>query len=94
MAHRVAGGVEGLKLDRLADLHHVASFQPYIQARDLVLGAVMGQHLRPGGADHGFVAANVVAVLVRVEDLSDLPTARLGAVQTLAMIERVDGEVA
>ena len=36
------------------------------------------------------VAAGVVAVLVRVEDLGDLPALRLGGGETFPVVERVD----
>jgi hypothetical protein len=92
VAHGVAGRIQRFQLDRLTDLHHVAGLQPHVLAGDLVPGPVMGQHLGAGRTHHGLVAADMVAVLVRVEDLGYLPAAFLGAGETLLVIERVDGK--
>ena len=73
VAHRVAGRVERLELDGLADADDVARAQSPRHVRDLVLARSVRQDARAGLATSGVVAAGVVAVLVGVEDLRDLP---------------------
>ena len=89
MAHRVAGRVEAFELDRLADLDDVAGLEAARHAGDLVLGVGVGQHLGAGRRDHLGIAADMVAVLVGVEDLGDGPALRLAA-QAFLMIQRID----
>ena len=52
----------------------------------------MGQHLGTGGGHHRIVAANVVKVLVGVQDLGDVPAFVFGGFQTLVAVQRVDGQ--
>ena len=73
-----------------ADLDHVAGLHAAIDIRDLAAGFVVRDHLGAGGLHHRGVAAGVVVVLVRVEDLRDAPAVLLGRGQALAVIERVD----
>ena len=77
---------------RLADLDHVAGLDAAIHAGDARAGAVVRDHLGAGGSDHGRIAAGVVVVLVRVENLRDLPALRLGGGQALAVVQRIDRE--
>jgi hypothetical protein len=86
----VARRVQALKLHRLADLDHVTRLDAAIHARDLAAGLVVRDQLGARGLDHRRVAAGVVVMLVRVEDLRDAPAVLLGRGQALAVIERVD----
>jgi hypothetical protein len=58
---------------------------------DLVLGVLVGQQRGAGGGDHRLVAAGVVAVLVGVQHLGDVPAHGLGLGQALLMVQGIDG---
>ena len=90
MAHRVTRRIEAFELDGLADFDHIARAQPAAHLRDLVLGIGVRQYRRLGGRDHLLVAAGVVAVLVRVEDLRDVPALRLGGGEAFLVVQRID----
>jgi hypothetical protein len=90
MAHGVARRVEAFELDRLADLDDIAGAKPAVDALDPVPRIGMRQELRAGGGDHRGIAAGVVAMLMRVENLRDAPALRLGGGEAFLMIERVD----
>ena len=90
VAEGVARRVETLELHRLADLDHVAGLHAAIDTRNLAAGLVVRDQLGAGGLHHRGVAAGMVVVLVRVEDLRDAPAVLLGCGQALAVVERVD----
>src|SRR5437016_11432244 len=69
MRHRMARRVEAFELDGLTDLNDIAGPEAAIDALDLVLGAGMSQQFGMRRADHLFVAAGMVAVMVGVEHL-------------------------
>src|SRR5205823_7166267 len=58
--------------------------------RDLVLGIGMRQYRGFGRRDHLLIAAGVIAVLVGVEDLSDVPPLRLGGGEAFLVVQRID----
>ena len=58
----------------------------------LSLAFLCARIFAPVFRDHGRVAAGMVAVLVRVQDLRDVPAFVLGGVQALLVIQRIDGE--
>jgi hypothetical protein len=90
MRHRVARRVEAFQFDAAADLDHVAGVQAPVDALNLVLGIGVRQELGAGRRNDLVVAAGMVAVMVRVEDLGDVPTLGLGRRQAFLVIERVD----
>ena len=90
MAHGVAGSVQRLQLHRPPDLDDVAGAEALVHARNLVLGVGMRQQLGAGGGDDGTVAADVVAMLVRVQHLGDLPALGLGPAEALLVVERIN----
>lgn len=90
VAHRVAGRVQAFQFDVPADLDHVPGLHAAVHAFDLARGLVVRDHLGAGGRHHGRVAAGVVVVLVRVEDLRDLPALDPGRVQGFFMVQRID----
>jgi hypothetical protein len=90
VAHGMPRGVERLQLDALADLDRVAGGEPAIDSRDALRRIPMRQQPGAGGRDHGAIAAGMVAVLVRVQDLGDLPTVLLRRGQTLLVIQGID----
>ena len=52
----------------------------------------MGQQLGAGGGDHGAVAAGVIAMLMGIENLGDLPAPVLGGIEAQLSLQRVDGQ--
>ena len=72
VAHRVPRGIERFELDGAADRDHVSGPEPLVHVRNARTRVRMGEDLRTRRLDHGCVAADVVAVLVGVEDLRDL----------------------
>ncbi len=92
MTHGVPGGIERFELDGLADLDDVPGAKPAIDTRNALTGILVRQQLGAGRSDHGAVAAGMIAVLVRIQNLSDLPAVLLGRGQALLMIQRIDGQ--
>src|SRR5437763_256036 len=90
MRHRVARRVEAFELDTLADFDDIAGLETSVDALDLVLGAGMRQQFGMGRADDLVVAAGMVAMMMRVEYLGDVPALGFGRGQALLVIERVD----
>ncbi len=80
------------KLDAFADLDHVARGQPAVDAGDAVLRLRVRQKLGAGRRHHLRVAAGMVAVLVRVEDLRDGPAFGLRRGKAFLVVERIDRE--
>ncbi len=92
MRHRVARGVETFELDGASYADHVPLAQPPIDAPDARGRSRMRQDFCARRADQALVAAGMVAMFVRVEDLRDLPALRAGRVQAQLPLERIDGE--
>ncbi len=92
MRERVAGGVEAFELGAAADPDDVALGEAAIHAADARGGGGVRRDLRPGGRLEAGVAAGVVAVLVGVEDLRDLPAAFARRIKTQLPLERIDRE--
>ena len=86
----VAGRVQAFQIHGLADFDDVAGAQAPIHAGDAILGVPVRQYLGAGGRHHRLVAADVIAVLVGVEDLRDRPAFFLRAGQAARVIEGVD----
>ncbi len=91
VAHGVSGRVHGKEFHRTAHLNHITGIQAHIHVVDLVLGVLVRDERSPGGRHHGPVAPGMVAMLVSVEDLGDLPAIGLGPSQALLVIQRVYG---
>jgi hypothetical protein len=90
MAHGVARCIHALELDSLAHLDHVACLKAPVHSRDPGACPVVSKHLGPGGCHHRLIAACMVLVLVRIQDLRDLPALGLGCGQALAVIQWID----
>ena len=88
----MARRVQHLELDGLADLDHVAGAKPAGHAGNLVLGILVRKDRRAGLPRPWRVAARVIAMLMRVQDLGDRPAILLGGRQALLVIERIDGQ--
>ena len=70
----------------------VAGVEADVDAADPRPGTRVGEQLRTGRLDHRAVATRVVAVLVGIEHLRDLPALVLGPRQALVVVQRVDGK--
>ena len=92
VAHGVSGGVEGKQFDCLPNSDDIAGAQADINAVDPSPSVLVRQQLRSGGRYDRSIAAGMVAVLVGVEDLRDVPTAIFRARETFLEVERIDGE--
>ena len=92
MAHGMAGRIQRLKLDRSSDTDDVACRQPPVDATDLSGRLRMSQQPGSGCCDHCPIAADVIAVLMGVKDLGNLPAMFAGTCQALFMVERVDSQ--
>src|SRR5216684_7255289 len=88
----MAWRVERLELDRLAHFDDITCAQASGHVVDLVSGILVRQNRRTGFFDHSRVPARMIVMFVRVEDLGDIPSFFLGALQTLFMIQGVDGQ--
>src|SRR5688572_14704605 len=71
--HRVARRIQAFQLHCAADADYVTLAEPAIHAADAPRRGRVSQYLRSRGAGEADVSARVVPVLVRVEDLRDLP---------------------
>jgi len=92
MAHRMSRRVQNLQLHGFADFNYIAGSQASVDAWYCVSGVLMGHQLRIGGRDHGPIAARVIAVLVSIQDLRDLPPLVFSSCQTFAVIQGVDSQ--
>jgi len=92
VTHGVAWCVQRLELDCLAYFDDIARAQASGHAGDLVPGIFVGQNRRTGFLDHGRVPTRMIVMFVRVQDLGDIPSFVLGGLQTLFMIQGVDGQ--
>ena len=92
MRHRMARRVEAFQFDGLADLDDVTGLEAAVNALDLVLGAGMRQQFGVRRADDLIVAAGMVAVMVRVQHLRDVPVLCLRSGEAFLVVERIDRE--
>ena len=90
MAHGMARCVETFKFHRFADLDDIAGADTDVHVGDPLAGVPVRNDLRAGRLDDAFVTANVVTVLVGVENLRNGPATIFSNGQALVEIERVD----
>ena len=69
---------------------YVSGAKPAIHPRNALLGILVCEQLRARRRDHRGVAAGVIAVLMRIQNLSDVPAALLGRGKTFLVIQRID----
>ena len=86
---RVAGRVETAQLHGAADANDVARGETAVDAADAARRSRMREQLRSGRADEARIAAGVIAVLVRIQNLPDLPAARLRGRETPPPVEGI-----
>ena len=77
--------------DGSADAQQHPGTETDIDTRDAAAGTGMREHLCAGGRPQTFVATDMVAVLVSVEDAPDGPTSRSRNGETGLPVERIDG---
>ena len=92
MRQRVPRGVEAFELHGTPDLDDVPPGEAPIHAADARRGGRVRGYLRVGCGPQAGIAAGVVGVLVRVENLRDLPAALARRLQAQPPLERIDGE--
>ena len=92
MAHRVTGRVHAFEIDGCADLDDIARADAAVHVRYTRAGIPVRDNFRIRGGDHALVAADVVAVLVRIHDLGDSPAPFLCHGEAFAEVEGIDGK--
>ncbi len=92
VAHRVSRRVEAFELHRLPDFDHIARTKAAVDPRDLISRIFVCEQPRTGGGNHGAITSGVIAVLVCIQDLSDIPAFTFSRFQALLMIQRIDSE--
>ena len=90
VAHRVAGCVQALQLYGFTYFDDVTRLHAAAHARDFAARFVVRNDLRACRGDHGIVTAGVVVVLMRVQNLCDLPAFYFGRGQRLFRVQRVN----
>ena len=88
----MAGGIQAFQLDSLADPDDVSFAETSIDASDARRGGCVCQHGRMRCLDQPGISTCVVQMLVRIEDLGDLPAPSAGSLQTQAPFQRIDGK--
>ena len=89
MRHGVARRVECKQFDAAPYVNHVTRVQTSIDAGNGILGIAMGKEFGAGGSDHRLVAAGVIAVLVSIEYLRNIPAIFFGNRQAFLVIQRL-----
>src|SRR5210317_1290899 len=92
MAHCMPRGVEALQIDARADLDDVTCTNAAVHVGYAPGGVPVRDDLCFRCGDHARVAADMIAVFVRIQDLRNAPAPVFCDGQTLAEIERVDRE--
>ena len=85
----MARRVQAFQLDGLANLDDISSLHAAVHAGNFPGSFVMRDDLGTGCRHHRGVATGVVMVLMRVEDLGDLPAFSLGCSQAFLVVQRV-----
>ena len=92
MTHGVSRRIERDKLNAAPDFHDVPGFQPDIHAVNFRSSILMREDLSACRIDHCRVAAGMIAMLVRVENLGNLPSTITRPRKAFLVIQRVDGK--
>ena len=88
----VARRVKAFKLNVLAHLDHITGLHTAVHARNFGGSFVVGNDFGPSCSHHGHVSANMVVMLMRVENLGDLPALGFGCAQAFFMVQRINGQ--
>ena len=89
---RMTGRVETAQLHRAAHADDVAGRKAPVDTADAARGTGMREHLCAGRTDEPGIAAGVIAVLVSIQDLPDLPAPRLRRRKTALPVEWIHRE--
>ena len=92
MAHRMPRRVEALKFDCFSNFDNVACAYTAVHIRNTALGILVCDHLCTCSTHDTFVAARVIAVFVRIEDLRNRPAALCCDREAFPVVQWVDGE--
>src|SRR6516162_6950790 len=92
MSHGVPGGVQAFELDGAPDLDHLAFGETAVDATDAPGRTRVREHLRLGSTLQPSVSAGMVAVLVGIEDLGDLPAMPHCRSEARAPLQRINRE--
>ena len=92
MTHGMTGRIEAFEFNRLAYIDDVAGANTAIHIGNAIYRISMCNDSGTGRSDHRLVTANMIAVLMRVEDLRYRPAMLLGCGETLPVIQWIDGQ--
>ena len=92
MAHRVAGCIEALELDRFSHLYDVPGADALIDVVNAVARISMSEQCGPGCLDQSLVAARMVAMFMGVKNLGNRPAVLARDIETLRVVEGIDGQ--
>lgn len=92
MRSSVTGGIETLEFNIPSDPDHLAILEAVIEVGNPARCSGVREDTRSGGRAQGFVAADVIAMLVGVEDVRDRPAALPRPREAERPVERIDGE--
>ena len=84
--------VQTLQLDRLAHLDHITRLHATVHPADPAACLVVRNYGGSGGGDHSCVTTGMVAVLLSIQQLCDLPASHFGYRKAFFVVQRVDGE--
>src|SRR5688572_5568582 len=92
VCHRMPGRVQTLQLDGTTHTNHIALLQTAVHAADTSGRIRMSQNFRACRSNESGIAPGMVAMLVRVQDLRDLPALGFGGLEHTSPFQRVNGE--
>lgn len=87
---RMSRGVEALELHALSDADPITLAESPIKMCQPARGPGVRQHSRSGGRPQRLVAADVIAMLVGVQDMREGPAARADPLEAGLPVQRVD----
>lgn len=90
MAHRVSGRIEALEVNGLADVEDVTGADAAAHVWNATTGIFMCNDLCARRIDHSLVATDVIAMLMGIQDLGDLPAPIPGGRKTLPEVQWID----
>lgn len=92
MAHRVAGSIEAFELHGLTDFDDISGADAPIHVGNEFCCVDMGNDFGAGLRNHCLVAADMVAVFMRIEDLGYGPAMFFCGREALAVIQWINSQ--
>ena len=86
----MAGRIEALQFNGFADLDDIAGANAAVHVWNAAPGICVRDNLCAGSRYHRLVATRVIAVLMRVEDLRDVPASLLCGRKALCIVQRIN----